>query len=446
MLAAQASRDRAADRQRRASASEVPDRRLLELAAADRAISDEHCMEGSAVLKELVSKAPGLMDHGLLLYGFNMVQADNAAARGNREKEAQHRHEAASALERELLRQPFEPTIALAFLRAVGEPPAPDRMGTILARPLRHNRITADYVDFLAERESDSALSGLLAHAVAEAKRTIQHEPNAKTMAELSQTWVPELLRLRATVHFRSGDYGAATEVLELAVPFYEQFGGQAPIGAASCYAELADCQFFDRPDEPQHALHSAARALAMAPESLAGRRLQASVKQQMIDYDLAAGREDDAITLLKELAAKTVTEEMVMTELGVRYRAMCERLLHRRLALMLRQSPDDLMTKLEGWTRRAIELSPGDYGAHYLAADLAFHNGSCQEAVGHLRDALDRGLPPKAAMNFLRMAHSKEPGCEDLQSLEKELTKFTAGKEDSGDSEQGEQLPDGDP
>ncbi len=422
MLAAQWSRDRAADRERRAALTDVPDRRLLALAAADRMQSDHHCNEGSNVLKELVAKSPGWMNHGLVLYGLNVVQADNAAARGEPDEQAQYLRDAATALERELPRQPFSPPLAVEYVHAARATIDAAQAITILARPLRYNRIIADQVDLLAELIDDPAFSGRFDATVHAAKRASQEPEDFDRMDESLRTWAPEILRLAAAIRFQRGDYEVAADDLKRATEFYDKLGGAAPMGVAACYAALADCQFLDRPDQPERSLASIARATELAPESLVGRRLKSAAKKRMVDYFLAGDHEDRAKELLRETLPSGVSEETLLNELGIRYRKMCETILQRRLAFHLRQSPNDLLTKLDHWVGRAIELSPGDSAAHYVAADLAFHEGSCEKAVAHLRNALATGLPAEAATNFLIMARSKDPKCDALRRLEDEL------------------------
>lgn len=442
MLAARWSRDRAADRERRAALPDVPDRRLLGLAAGDRIQSDHHCNEGSTVLKELVAKAPGWMNHGLVLYGLNVVQADNAAVRGEPDKQAQYLRDAATALERELPRQPFNPSLAVEYVHAARGTIDAARVITLLARPLRHNRITIDQVDLLADLTDDPVFAEQFDATVRASKRALEHPEGSDKIDESLHAWMPEVLRLAAAIRFRRGDYDAAAQDLERATEFYEKLAGAAPIGAAACYAALADCQFLGRPDQPEHSLASIARAVELAPESLVGRRLKFAAKQRMVDYFLAGDHEDDAKELLRETLPSGAAEETVLNELGIRYRKMCETMLQRRLAFNLRQSPNDLLEKLEHWVGRAIELSPSDSAAHYVAADLTFHQGSCEVAVGHLRAGLATGLPAAAATSFLIMARSKDPNCDALRRLEEELKRQSADNRGRKLSEPGFEKP----
>jgi len=219
------------------------------------------------------------------------------------------------------------------------------------------------------------------------------------------------------------GQYDRARENLELAAAAYEAFAASAPIGAASCYAELSDCRFFDKPDDPASALASATRALVLAPESLPGRRLRESVTRRMVDYHLAADEEEAALRLLRDLKPSgTADDDVVMRWLALRYRRMCESLLQRRKGSVLRKPPKELLPKLRRWMQRSIDLCPDDALAYYLAADLAFYGGDDETTVTHLKRALELGLPPDSAIQFLRIALEETPQSTALRALSASL------------------------
>jgi hypothetical protein len=88
----------------------------------------------------------------------------------------------------------------------------------------------------------------------------------------------------------------------------------------------------------------------------------------------LAGDNESEALRILRELAPPTIGQDLLDHELGVRYRRLCESLLHRREAQVFRKPADTLLPKLQRWCARAIDLSPDDFAAHLLAADLAFY------------------------------------------------------------------------
>jgi len=423
MLAAKALEERAADRERRSREGDILDVRLLELATEDRSWSDAHCQEGSAALKALITKSPGALNHGWVLYWLNRIHAANADARGQPDLRDQFLQDAAAALARELERQPFDQEMTLEYLRAPGHTIAPERALDLLARPLRLGRITSDYVDYLAELSVDPMYELQFEPALQAAREALGSSATPPQVPALLQSWTPEKLRLAATIRFRRGDYDRAARTLESAVALYDRSPGAPRIALASCLAELADSQFFSRPNEPEKALVRAERSMEAAPASLMGRRLLASVRQRRIDYLLAAEREEEAVVLLRETAPGHVTEEAVQVELGARYRRLCESLLRRRLALELRQSPDELLGKLDLWIGRALALDPQNGAAHYLAADLAFHRGACDEAAGQLRRAIQLDLPPDIATQFLAVALDRAPDCEALSALWAELT-----------------------
>lgn len=427
MLVAKSLQQRAADREQRAAESDIVDVRLFDLAAQDRAEIDLYCQQGSMVLKELVTKSPGALNHGWVLYWLNRILAANANAREQTELRDQYLLDAVAALDRELLRQPFNQEITVEYLRMAGPSLDPQRFLNLLARPLRYDRATVPYWEFLAESATEPSFEERFDPVVQVAGQTLASEPTAERFTLLADTWTPEKLRLAATFRFRRGDYERAALILEQAARIYTALDETPAIAAASCLAELADSRFFSRPNEPARAIEAAERAAELAPPSLVGRQLTANLRQRKIDYLLAADREEEAVILLRETAPPHASEADVLLELGARYRRLCDSLLRRRLALELRQSPDALLGKLDRWIKRALELNPRDGAAHYLAADLALYQGACTDAADQLRQALLNEFPIDVAIRFLAVALDKSPDCDALSVLSAQLERIRA-------------------
>ncbi|UCE60612.1 MAG: O-antigen ligase family protein [Phycisphaerales bacterium] len=422
MMVASKLQERAVDREMRARESDLPDVQLLALAEQDRVSSDEHCREGSRALGELIKRSPGYFNHGQIEYELNLIQAANAAARNNREEHDQCIKNAAAAIGRELLRRPFEPSIALEYLSVAEDGLSLAENIDILARPLRHNRIASPQVDYLAHLAAGPEFEEQFADIVQRAYEAIKSSPPSGAEDELEETWAPEKLRLAATIHFRRGDYLAARLALEVAIEAYDALAQAAPLGEASCHSELADCRFFADPDNPAFAIDSAERALSTAPSSLLGRSLKRSVSHRMIEYYLSADRESDARRLLASFAPPGTTDEAIDIELGARYRGLCESLLSRRVAQVLRQPANELLPKLRRWVGRAMALKPGDALAQFIAADLAFHADDCEATVNNLRGALGSGLGIELARQFLQAAIERRPDCDGLRQVQDSL------------------------
>jgi tetratricopeptide (TPR) repeat protein len=414
---------RGADREHRARESEPANPRLLALAEDDYRAADEHCKKASHMLKELVSRSPGFFNHGQLEYRINLLEAHSAAVRGDADAGQAYLKNARKAIERELLRQPFDPAIALDFVRVPWS--SLDYAGAInvLARPLRHNRITDGYVEVLRELARDPDFDRQSEPVLAVAREALSGTPPAGQVGEPLETWAPEKLRLIATLLFVRGQYERAADRLELAATAYDRLSGSISMGAAACYAELADCIFFAAPDHPDKAIRSAEQALALALDSRLGRELKLAVQQRMIHYYLAAGDEGTAKRLLREIAPAGIADKVVQEKLGIFLRRLCESLLlQRRDASTLRSPAENLLPKLLRWIQRSIEINPDDYSAHYLAADLAFHAGDDLAAAHHLESALQLGLPQTDAGRFLEMAKAKRPDSLALETLRRAI------------------------
>jgi hypothetical protein len=348
-----------------------------------------------------------------------LTRARNAAARNDMEKQQALLRDAAAAIQREMLRQPFSPSLATDYVKVAGPTMELARIIEALARPLRHHRMTNPYLVLLADMAADPEFDRYHEPLVQDARDAAGAQKARPLSEEVGETWAPEKLRLAAAIQFLRGDYDRAHKELELAAEVYEMLATTAPLGAASCYAELAICQFLADPSDARPALASATRAIALAPESRPGRELKSNVQQRMVEFHLAADQEEEAVDLLKKTAPPGTTEDDLHQELALRYREMCESLLERREAGgILRKPPAQLAPKLQRWVARAIELGPGDAYTHYLAADLAFYVGDDAATAAHLQDALDNGLPTELAQQFLDMACEQRPDCQPLLSL----------------------------
>ncbi len=401
---------RALDRHRRSSESVPPDSRLAMLAEEDFAIVDERWKAASRELKELVSRSPDFINSGRLDYRINLIRAripPGPDADGNGERFAQA---AATALERELRRQPFDTRLATDYLFVAAAHLTLEQVVHVLARPLRHNRITESYLDVIRYLDSDPDLDSRLDPLLDNVRRAVRKTPPPND-GDVPIEWGPEKLRIGAALSFLRGDFSRSVEDLELASTAYEELANSAPMGAAACYAELADARFFNDPYAPTGALESAERASKIAPWSQEGRRLKDVVERRMIQYHLAGGDEANAVRLLKRSAPPGATQEVIQGELGVRLRRLCESLIARNSdSLADADESNELLSRLRSWQARGIELAPFDARSHYLAADLALFAGERDEAVEHLRRALEEGLSVDVALRLIDAALEKTP------------------------------------
>ena len=446
MLIAGRLQQRAADREGRSQSLSGPAaEQLVALAAEDRARSDDHCKAGSGALKELIARAPGFFNHGRVEYLLYLIQAANAAARNDPQRRELLLN-ARTALERELDRQPFEPSLAADLVAVCSEASEPLDVRVqwqVLSRPLRYHALTPPYLAVVGQMAADpdfaTRFEPIIEAARQDANRLLvasEPQPAGQPPAPADiEPFLPERLRLGASLYFRRGDYDQASDTLRLAEDVYNRLGLRHTLGAASASAELADSRFFQDPQRPDRAIEAAQRAIDLAPASLAGRKLQAGIQQRLVDYLLAANNEAEARTVLAETGLPNVSDEILNDELGLRYRRLCESLLRRRLAYLLRQSPNDLLPRLRSWSTRAIELRPEDPVAYYVAADLAFHAGDCAATEEHLRQALAAGMDAFEALRFLEVACEKRKDCAGLCELFESLDRLRQLQQDAGDA-----------
>ncbi len=420
LLRADVLQARARDRGMRAGQTDPPDTRLLALSARDFEQSDKDCEDASAALKDLVVRSPGFIGQGRLGYWLNLIRAGNAEARGDLEQREALMKDAATSIRRELDRQPFDPGIASDALRVTLPHIDAAQAVDILARPLRHHRITPGYLDLFQHLANDRLFDAEMQRVVAGAMDTKDVD---------AEEWLPEKLRLAAMIDFMHGDHKRARDILIHAVELYKRSQNASSIGAASCHGELAICQFFVAPTNCQPPLTSAKSALALLPKSQLGREIRLSILQRMIEFNLACGQEDEAVRLLTQTAPADVSKADVMRELGTRYVRMCETLLGRRGGGgVLREPPAQLTLVMRGWITRSLKLNESDPSAHYLAADLALFSGAVEEAADHLKSAIRAGLPIEIARDFLRLAMVKAPDNQALQSVYHAITPTVPG------------------
>lgn len=419
MRAAEFIQARAFERSARAEKLETPNPRLWILLQEDFKLSELHCEQGIIALKELLLRSPSFFNHGFLGYRLNMIRARNAGAQNDFEKQQALLQEAAAAIMREMRRQPYDPKIAAAYIRVAGPTLELADLFEVLARPLRHHRITIECMDILRGLADQATQMDWLIPLTQQMSRDLVNPTIDPQTGQPVENWATERLRLAATLFFMNGDYAKGRLLLQQATPYYEKMAGKAPVGAASCFAELAISTFFDKPRSAGDALKAGLRAIELAPPSRVGRELTHSVKQRMVDFYLALGREPDAIVILEETAPSHATKQDVLRELAARYWRLCQSLLTRQgSGGFLRKPPAEMLPLFLMWSSRSLELNPLEPQAHLLTADLKFHAGEDVKTAEHLQLALTYGLDPRIVTQFLQAALEMKPDSGPLKAL----------------------------
>ncbi len=416
---------RAADRLRRAGAEDASNPRLAALAGDDLALVDGHCEQGSGALKELLERSPGYLNQGVLEYGIDLTRARTAAARGDTSKQTALRSMAASAIRRELTRQPYDPQIALNYLYvAAASLPFEEVMETI-ARPLRHHAVNEDYLEFLRQLHADPGFRERWPMLVELARRSVANARWRQNPPAEPDPWAPERLRLAAALFYLQTDYAAARDCLEIAVGAYDELAESAPVGAATGYAELAICRFFSNPADPSAAIAAGNRAIQLAPVSRIGRELVRGVQSRMVTYLLASGDESAAFHLLEESAPSRVTQEILQRELGARYRGLAEALL-RPSAIHdgLQEPTTGMESRIDRWLERALTLNSDDARAWYVMAELSLHAGREADALTQLRTALQKGVAAEHVGRLVASALKSRPNSKLLSEFANDLGK----------------------
>ena len=424
LRAAQALQSSATEREHRARDTEPVNQRLLVFADQDYKLSDEHCDLGIGALKELIKCSPDYLNQGRIEYYLSLTRVQNAATRDDPEKVEALLSNALRAVERELKRQPFEPAIAVDYVRVAAPRMPAEQVIATLARPLRHHRLGGAYVELLRALTADPVFNERFQGLVAQARRTAATRLAATTSDGPDRTWAPETLRLGAAAAFLLNDHARAKDLLTMAARTYDTLTEEASMGAASCYAELADSRFYTNPGEPSKAIESAVKALSLAPRSFPGRQLGQSVETRMIDYYLAGGNEDYARSLLSATAPTGASEDDVRQEIAARYARLCESIMSGfGLSDLAQEKNVKLVAKLQAWATRAAELDPKAPMPYVLLANLSLAAGRYDACAEQIQQAMKLGMPVEEVKHFLDFALQQAPDNEPLKTLRDALT-----------------------
>lgn len=383
--------------------SDPPDERRLALADENRRRSVQYIQNGLSELGELLKQSPSSWNSGLWEQGFYVLLATFARADGDEAGAEANSKAAVTALERELRRRPFDPSLALTYASLAGSRLEIGPLFEILARPLRHKRPPAlGYLGYLREIGGTPGFGEAFKPVYDIIISVTPEQPVAKWPAP----WAPEMLRLAAYILADRGYYEDAVREVDRAAALYELLRESAPLGAASCHEELAECRFLAYPDQPEKALEAARRAIDLVPNSEAGRRLTRNVRSRTATYTLAAGDETKARTILGQLEPD-LTDEALDAELGFRYSQLAHS--------ALRRGPDPLPRRFAFWVERALQLNP-KYETGWEEDEL----------IRLLRVALEAGADRGVIAPFVNQVLSQRPESTGFKELQAELEAAT--------------------
>ncbi|HUU84174.1 MAG TPA: O-antigen ligase family protein [Phycisphaerae bacterium] len=379
-----------------AAAADPPDERRLARAQESETRALGYVRAGFSELSELLKKSPSSWGSGILEQGFYVVLAEFDRAAGRPEKVQANLNAAAEALKRELRRRPFDPGLALMFVGVAGPGTEIGSLFEVFARPLRHMQIPPQYFDFLREvlGSPEFAEAFTTVHGVAQAVSADQ------VVEQWAEPWAPEILRLAAVIWFMQGQFAQSEAELEQAAELYDVLYASAPMGAASCYAELADSRFYGNPASPGGAIEAARKAVELAPDSESGRHIAAAVRSRMATYQLAAGEEESARQLLGSLVEE-VAPAVLDAEIGRRYSMLAHSA----------SQGDSPPRSVATWVERALVLN--------AEHEMGWEAG---ESVRVLSLALQMGADMRIVAAFVDRVLAERPDSVPHQALRDEL------------------------
>lgn len=380
------------------------DSSLLQLANQDRAMCAAHIELGTGVIARIQSAAIDGFNTGGIVSGFKRILASFAQVDGDMVAADQHRLAAAGAMKSQLERNPFDPSLAAAFVSTAAADLSIEQVFETLAIPLRVNRIAGAYVPILGSIGQYPRFADVVTQIQNTAQNSLLVGPS-----EWSDAWIPEKMRLLAAGYFAAGSAERAVDALEVANQLYGKLDRASPLARASCMAELADAKFYASPFKPQVAIDAAQKALNAAPDSQPGRQLNRDLNDRIIAYLLAADREDDARK--RAMAMRRVQSDDVLdTYISDIYVAL-------GYSLFNTMAERDRL-RLSKWSRRAIELDAEAEAGWYFAADVALLNKDESRAIECIQAVIERSSQPENVVDLLERARHMLPDSNAIKEI----------------------------
>ncbi len=407
---------------RQAFEVDPPDERLIVLADRNQQQCVAVIQAGLNEVGQLLKISPSAWNSGVLESRFYEMLASFDQVGGHNDDVRAKLAAAASALEREINRRPYDPLLAASYVTKLDGEDILNAQLDVLARPLRHNPIPEQYLQLLSSLASQEDFDAKFSPIRAQFGATSAEQ----SAEEWLDPWMPEKLRLSAVILFSRNLPKLARMELQFATQLYDKIWEDAPVGAAACYAELADSSFFADMADPSDAIGAAHRALELAPQSELGRRIVAGVQSRMVTYFLASDQQENAAKLLRQ-GSPTVADEIIAAELGARY----SRLLHG----FLQRDSAGHNDRVSRWLERSLQMNPA-YEAAWEEAEL----------VTVLRESLNAGADMRMVLAFIaREAIQAHPESTDLVQLGAELRDLLGLEPESSSSQPaGQSLQDG--
>lgn len=390
--------------------AQAPDDPRLQAQAAEyRKLAATQIELGEALLADLVAVAPTVFYTGSLSAAFKQLRMVFASIDQNPQAMAEYQLAAAVAMRAELDRRPFNADVAAQYVALDYSRLDTPELLTLLARPMRRQRPDPLYLDVLAHAAEEAGG----AQALLKIFDDLAAAPPAGAHAQWPSRWTPELLRLGAFVAYSQGDPSRAERYLSAALGYYDALAGSAPLAHAWTLSERADMLLLVAPENIAPAIASAEQALALAPDSEAGRALVDQVKVRLLLYRLAAGEEDAARAMLRT-AAPAATDEELAAALADRYVQLAFAVFETALT----HCPE----KLDAWAQRALTLAPEDAGAWFLAGELALRAKDPARLAEAARAIVRYHGDPGDVLTLLQRALTVMPADETLQKMHDSL------------------------
>lgn len=381
---------------------------LLGLAHQDRADCMAQIEKGEALVRRIQIAAPDGFSTGWIDAGLKRIRAAFAQADGDASAADLHRRSAAAALLGQLRRNPFVPAVASAYVLTAATDIELSEVLTMLAKPLRVNRIPATYADILANIEYDPRFAQQVELIKATARDCAQLD-----YAQWPDPWAPEKLRLIGAAYFSTNRLADAVEALQFADSLYPKLDLPAALAAASCKAERADAVFATDPTAPDKAIEIAEQARRSAPNSQPGRALQSDLDARMVIYHLAADREDHARE--HAMSAGLVGDpQQIDAYLGRAYVSLGYELFN----FFERRDPEPLAR----WSKRALELNDQQEGGWFLAADVALLTANEARAVQCIREVIKQSSDPQNIVALVERARRALPDSDAIKQISDQM------------------------
>ncbi|MCH8912307.1 MAG: hypothetical protein IIA33_01940, partial [Planctomycetes bacterium] len=330
-----------------------------------------------------------------------------ALATGEQARAEQYREAALAALTKEHERQPYDAGLAWHILELSGELNVA-KVVKFICPPMQYHQVDERYYQLVQEMAQRPSFNTEFQPILTEALATLIAQPAGNAPVR----YAAQKLRIAAWVAAGRGEFADGRAYARNALNLAEKERERFPIAYAIAHRELAHFTFLDNPGDPQAAVEIALKGMSLLPASHEAEPVRMRMRERLVMYHLAAGKEQTALDLL--VGRDQLKPEAMRAGMASRYLSLC-RLLS---SFDATRRPDYLPARLDRFdelcqtSQVAPQIKPV---AAMLKANLALQVGDLSECVKHWEDAIAKGASPAQILVQAENAAKEHPQDEIL-------------------------------